>query len=410
MSAPWRVVALVAGREVRQRARSRAFVAITVVFAAALVVLAALPGLSASLLADAADEAVGGEPLRIGVVGTPVEELDGAVRTALRVATERDTELVEVADEAAAAAALETGELAFAYDPVGPRILAVAASGPFGSSVPAVVTDALGVAAVARDGAVSPDLLERVLRAEPIEVAVVATGSGVDPEGAGTRFTIAYVGAVLLYFFLVFSANLIVTGVVEEKGSRIVELLLPAVPARSLMGGKVLGLGLVGTVQAAVVILPAATVLALTRAGPPPGELVGAVAAVLIAFVLGFGLYAGVTAGLSSLVSRIEDSQVALLPLYAVLIMAFMVTFPVLGEPGSTLAVVATFVPFTAPFVVPARMVLVDVPAWQLLVSTVGVVVTGVLLTLLAARLYEGSILRGGARVRLREALRADRS
>lgn len=406
MSDGTRVVALVAAREIRQRLRSRAFVVITVAFAVVLAGLAALAGLGADL-ADEAD-ATTGPVLRVGVIGIDVDELDPGVRTALRAGVDPPAELVEVDDAAAAAAGLEAGQLDVAFEPSGPRLLAVAASGPFGPSVPPSLRDAVAVAVAAADLQLDETELEQLLDPPPVPVEVVATGSGVDPDGAATRFGIAYAGAVLLYFFLAFSANLIVTGIVEEKGSRIVELLLPAVPARALMGGKVLGLGLVGTVQAAIIVLPAVTILAVTRAGPATPQLVAAAAAVVVAFVLGFGLYAGVTAGLSALVSRIEDSQIALLPLYGVLIVAFAVTFPVLSRPGSTLAQVVTFVPFTAPFVVPARMVLVGLPAWQLAVAAAGVVVTAVLLTLLAARLYEGAILRGGARVRAREALRTD--
>lgn len=402
--AGWRIVALVAGRELRQRGRSRAFIGVTLVFALAIAILAAMPGLSATVLDD--EQAPPGPDVRVGIVGVALDDLDPAVRTAFEVTVEPGVDLVALDDEAAASSALEAGEVAFAYDPDGSRLLTAATASPFSIGVPRSVSDALGLATAARDADVDAQLLEELLRAEGPPVEVVATEGGNDPDEVGTRFAIAYVGAVLLYFFLVFSANLIVTGIVEEKGSRIVELLLPAAPARQLMAGKVIGLGLVGAIQAAVIVLPATAILVLAGAGPPASELVAAAAAVLVAFVLGFGLYAGVTAGLSSLVSRIEDSQVALLPLYAVLIVAFLVTFPVLGAPDSTLAQVATFVPFTAPFVVPARTVLVDLPWWHVALSAAGVVVTAALLTRLAARLYEGSILRAGARVRMREALR----
>lgn len=402
-----RVIALVAGREIRQRARSRAFVGITLVLAVGVALLATLPTLSAAALGGG--ERRVGPPLVVGVVGAEAGDLDPVVAGALDAVIDVGVELVAVTDRAAATSALERGELAFAYAPDapgGPRVLTASPSSPFAPDVPGSVLDALGRAAVASDASLDPELLGELLRPPRPQVDVVTASVAGDPREADARFGIAYVGAVLLYFFLVFSANLIVTGVVEEKGSRIVEVLLPAVPARQLMAGKILGLGTVGVAQALLIVLPGAVVLVVGGAGPALSTIAGAVVAVLIAFVLGFGLYAGVTAGLSSLVSRIEDSQVALLPLYVALVAAFLLTLPVLGAPDSTLAQVATFVPFTAPFVVPARTVLVDVPGWQVAVSAAGVVVTGVLLTALAARLYEGSILRAGGRVRIRQALR----
>ena len=407
MSAPaWRVIALVSGREIHQRARSRAFVVVTLILAVGVALLATLPALSAASLDLGGRDA--DATVVVGVLGVEIAALDPVVASALDAVGD-DVQLVEVGDREAAATALERGDLAFAYDPVapgGPQVLTASPSNPFAPDIPGSVLDTLGRAGVASDAGLDGTLLDDLLRPPRPEVEVVTSGAPRDPAQASARFGIAYVGAVLLYFFLVFSANLIVTGVVEEKGSRIVELLLPAVPARQLMAGKILGLGAVGVLQALVIVLPGATVVALGGAGPPMSTLLGAVAAVLIAFVLGFGLYAGVTAGLSSLVSRIEDSQVALLPLYAALVAAFLLTLPVLSAPNSVLAQVATFVPFTAPFVVPARVVLVDVPGWQVALSALGVVVTGVVLTAVAARLYEGSILRAGGRVRIGQALR----
>ncbi|WP_052668140.1 ABC transporter permease [Nitriliruptor alkaliphilus] len=399
----WRTVVLVAGREVRQRLRSRAFLVVTGLFAVLIAIGAAVPAVVGDRFA-AVDE-LGGDAPTIGIIG----QVDEATIAALTATFGAPPDRVRVPDEAAAATMLEHGSLAFVLADGGTRILAAGSAGPFGSPVPAGVPEALGAARALNASGLAPDQVTDVLGAPPVEVEVVITGTGVDPQTAAGRFAVAYAGAVLLYFVLIFFANLIVTGVIEEKSSRVVELLLPAVPARQLMGGKVLGLGTLGTLQAATMITPGLVILTTLGRDNIPPRLGVSAASVLVAFVLGYGLYAGVTAGLSALVSRVEDSQVALFPLYALLIGAFATTFPVLGSPDSTLAQVATFVPFTAPFVVPARIALVDLPLWQAAISGVLVIVTAVLLTLLAARLYEGSILRAGARVSLRSAWRGAR-
>ncbi len=399
---PARTVLLVAGREVRQRVRTRAFQVTTVLFAAVLAVIAAAPAVFADR-APAEQEVL--EPTAVGVVGDVDESTVAGLTAALGVTPD----LVDLDDRRAAEDALEQGSVALVVVDGGARLLAAGATGPFASPLPPGVAETIALARSLDEVGAGPGALSTVLEAPPVPVEVVVTGTGVDPVTAEGRFAVAYAGSLVLYFVLVFFANLIVTGVIEEKGSRVVELLLPAVAPRQLMGGKVLGLGTVGTLQAAAMLTPALIVLQVTGGDRLPPRLGTSFVAVLVAFVLGYGLYAGVTAGLAALVSRVEDSQVALFPLYAILIAAFATSFPVLHAPDGTLARVTTFVPFTAPFVVPARIALVDLALWQAAVAALGVVVTGVLLTLLAARLYEGSILRAGARVRLRDAWRGAR-
>jgi ABC-2 type transport system permease protein len=407
-----RTVLLVAGREIRQRARSRALIVITLVFAAILTILALLPNLLAgAFLSSLGEGETAASAPAVGVLGGPneAEDPDPAVLAALTSALGQEPRLVAVADESAVPAILADEVVTFVIDPAGTRLLIPAGSGPFGPTVPASVAEALGLVQEIDRSEVDPAIVDDLLAAPPAEVEVVATQPGSSPEDGPIRYAVAYIGSLLLYFFLAFFANLVITGVIEEKSSRVVELLLPAVPPRTLMAGKVLGLGTVGTVQSAVMIVPAALVLAVTQGDQVPPELFAAIAAVVGAFVLSFGLYAGVAAGMSAMVSRVEDSQVALMPLYAVLIVAFGATFPVLSRPDSLLAQVTTFVPFTAPFVVPARIALVALPWWQVALAAVSVVVTAVALTALAARLYEGAILRSGARVTMRSAWRGAR-
>ncbi len=397
------VVLLVAGREVRQRLRSRAFLWVTGALAVLFAVGAALPTVFSDRF-DGSSEPSGPTPV-VGVIGTLDPATEAGLTAALGLAPDR----LVVADEDAAAQLLEDGVVTLVVADGGRRLLAAGASGPFGTPVPPGVPEAIGSARALTDAGLDPGQVAAVLDAPPVPVEVVVTGSGVDPATADGRFAVAYGGSVLLYFVLIFFANLIVTGVIEEKSSRVVELLLPAVPARQLMGGKVLGLGTVGTLQATAMVVPALLVLWALGGDDLPPRLGSSAVAVLVAFVLGYGLYAGLTAGLSALVSRVEDSQAALFPLYALLIAAFATTFPILNYPDTTLAEVATYVPFTAPFVVPIRIALVDLPLWEAAIAAVLVVVTAVLLTRFAARLYEGSILHAGGRVSLRRAWRGAR-
>jgi ABC-2 type transport system permease protein len=400
-----RAITLVAGREIRQRLRSRLFVVVTLLFAAVLAGAAAVPGgldrVMGGTAPTAAPDAAG--PVEVVVVG----DLSQARRLAVERGAGEGATLTAVPDEVAARAALDAGA-AFAVLDGGDRLLAPPPQGPFDPLVPTAVVEGLGLAAALEAAGGSAAQLAAALDAAPVAVDVVDLDGGVDPATAAARFAVAYGGSFLLYLALVLFASLVATGVVEEKSSRVVELLLPAVPARLLMLGKLLGLGIVGAVQITVIVAPALVIAAARVPGGLPSGVAPAVVALIAFFVLGFALYAGMAAGLASLAARAEDLQSVVLPVYAVLVVAFTLTFPTLGAPETTLATVATFVPFSAPFVVPVRMALVELPLWQVGLSALGVVVTALALALLAARIYEHSIIRGGGRVRLRQAWRGD--
>lgn len=404
-----RQVLLVAQREVRQRLRSKAFVGTTVLLA--VVVLVAAIVFTSGDGPSGGDGATGGEdpasdtPVEVAVVG----DLSETARAALAASLGSEPTWLEVDDLDAARAAIADGAQ-FAVADGGTRVLAPQPSGPFALPVPSGALEALGVAASMDAAGADPDEVAAALEPAPVEVETVQTGAGVDAQTAAGRFLVAYAGSFALYMALAFFTQIVATGVIEEKGSRVVELMLPAVPPRQLLGGKLLGLGLVGTAQMLVIVVPALVYVLLAQPDLLPPGTGAAVASVVVFFALGFALYAGVTGGLAALASRVEDLQSVIMPLWAILIGAFMLSFPTLSAPDSTLAVVATYVPFSAPFVVPVRLALVDLPLWQAALSGLVVLASAGLLTLLAARLYEGSILRGGGRVGWVTAWRGARS
>ncbi|MFA9445856.1 ABC transporter permease [Egicoccus sp. AB-alg6-2] len=396
-----RQMLLVAGREIRQRLRSKAFVGTTLLLAVVTLAGAVVFAMGDQIFAGDDDETATTEPVEIVVAG----ELSDAARAAIAASAGAEPRFVEVADEAAARAAVAEGA-DFAVVDGGRRLLAPPPSGPFASPIPFGLAEGLGVAAELDAAGVAAEEVRTALTAPPVPVETVETGAGVDAETAESRFAVAYAGSFFLYLALIFFAQIVATGVIEEKGSRVVELMLPAVPARQLLGGKLIGLGIVGTVQVLVIIAPGLLFLLVREPELLPPGIGAAIASVIVFFVLGFALYAGVTGGLAAMASRLEDLQAVVMPLWAILIVAFMLAFPTLHAPESRLAVVATFVPFSAPFVVPVRLALVDLPLWQAALSSAIVVLTAVVLTLLAARLYEGSILRSGGKVGYRTAWR----
>jgi ABC-2 type transport system permease protein len=250
------------------------------------------------------------------------------------------------------------------------------------------------------------------------------TGAGIDPaqveqrsalavttlepadDAGGQRLAVAFVGTILLFFSLSGYGSLVATGVVEEKQSRVVELLLATITPWQLLAGKVLGLGAVGLLQ--LVILSAVAGVGAVAAGllALPGAAVGMFVMVVLWYLLGFFLYASLYAAVGSTVSRQEELQSVVAPMIFLLLIPFVLTLNLLpNDPRNGLAAVLSFVPFFSQTVMPARYALGVASLWEVLLAAALAVAAIAVVVRIAGRVYRNSVLRTGARVSLREAL-----
>ncbi len=248
----------------------------------------------------------------------------------------------------------------------------------------------------------------RAAGADPQAVAARATVdvATLEPvtQDLGARIAVGLVTAGLLYLAILIYGNTIALGVVEEKASRVIELLLATVKPWQLMLGKVIGVGAAGLLQFAVIGI--ITIVGVQVAGVvslPPATL-NTVLIGLVWFVLGFFLYATLFAAAASLVSRPEDLQSVVTPITILVLIPFLVSFTIVDNPTATLPQVLSIVPFFAPILMPVLVSLGAVAGWQLALAMVLTVATIGVMTLIAGRVYSNSVLRTGARVRLREA------
>jgi ABC-2 type transport system permease protein len=229
-------------------------------------------------------------------------------------------------------------------------------------------------------------------------------------QDARAKRNIATVAVFVLYGQLVGYCMGVATGVVEEKATRVVEVLLAAVRPVQLLAGKVIGIGLVGLLQLLLIgVLGLALAVAVKAITLPVGAF-GTVGLVLLWFVLGFAFYAGLFAVAGAIVSRQEELQNTSAPLTLVMVGSFFVAInAAFGNASSPLAQVATYLPPTAPLIIPIRMAAGDIAAWQVLVSLAIMLASTVGVVVLASRIYAGAILRTGARVKLSDAWRSAR-
>jgi ABC-2 type transport system permease protein len=228
-----------------------------------------------------------------------------------------------------------------------------------------------------------------------------------DKDSTAKR-SIATIAVFLLYGQIIGYGMGVASGVVEEKATRVVEVLLATVRPVQLLAGKVIGIGLVGLLQLLLIgVIGLGLALSLGSITLPAAAL-GTIGIVLLWFVLGYAFYSSMFAVAGSVVSRQEELQNSTTPLTLMLVASFFVAIQsAFGGSTSTLTRVCTFLPPTAPLIVPLRIAAGDIPAWQVAITFMLMLVSTVLVILLASRVYAGAILRTGARVKLSDAWRS---
>jgi ABC-2 type transport system permease protein len=237
----------------------------------------------------------------------------------------------------------------------------------------------------------------------PLAVEVLEPG---DPN-RDQNAAIAFIGVLLLYGQVFGYGVWVASGVIEEKTSRVVEILLSAMRARQLMAGKIVGIGLLGLAQLAVIGSFAIALGLLTDAIDLPGSAVGAAFLVLGFFVVGFAFYASLFAAAGAMVSRMEELQNILVPINLVILVSFIVSIGALQDPDGTIVRIASILPTSSALAMPVRIVLGAASGWEIAASLGASIAATALLIPAAGRLYAGAVLRSGARVKLREAWRS---
>jgi ABC-2 type transport system permease protein len=383
------LVRLVAAREVSSRIRDKNFIVSSVVIIVLLLGLLAFQVVAGS----------GDSGSRLGIVGD-----DGRLGAAVQAQAEAvgvDVEVVDYTDEAAARAAVEDEEVdGVLLDGAGPapELLVTGRDATLEALVGGAVS---GVA-------ISDRLLEAGVDLQSLpEVAVTPLGGSDDD---GQRVAVAVIGVVVLYGLLLLFAQFVAQGVVEEKSSRVVELLLATMRPWQLLAGKILGLGLLGLGQMVVIGVVGVTAALALDVVEVPGEVIGTVVTVVAWFVLGYAFYASVFAVAASLVSRQEDLGSVLTPASMLLIVGFVVSIQAAGDPGGTLATVTSFVPGMSPLVMPVRQAAGEAALWEVALAVVLMLLAIALAVRLGGRVYAGALLRTSGKTKIREALRAERA
>ena len=316
-----------------------------------------------------------------------------------------DTETVPVADDASAEAAVREESVAAAITGTASDFTVLVRSevDPALRSALALLQQQVALAGAVTELGGDPRVVGQQLASRTLQVRALDP----PPTRDGAQIVAGYVAGILLFLALQIAAQQVAQGVVEEKSSRVVELLLSTIRPWQLMAGKVIGIGVVGLLQVAAVVAGAAgTALALGLVETSSIDLGATVLWSLIFFVVGFLMYSLALAALASLVSRQEDVASVTAPVMMLMIIPYVIAISIAPwDPNNTIVAVLSYVPFASPLVMPIRIALGVVETWQVLVSLALSVALVPGLVWVAARIYEGAVMRTGARVRFRDAL-----
>jgi ABC-2 type transport system permease protein len=384
-------VGLVVRREIRERLREKAFAVstgINIVIIVAVVVIAAV------LSGDGKEYAVG----YTGQTERAVVETAAAAGRAAEITIEgREVNGGEAdagLEDGSLDAVVTNGQIRSKEEPDDELVTILQAA-----NRQVRAADALEQAGVSGDEA------SRALAPPPLELSTLEP---VDAEEDG-KAGVAFFAVLILYGQLLTYGYWVAAGVVEEKASRVVEVVLSTIRPAHLLAGKVIGIGLLGLGNLLLTVGIGLGVAQVAGALDVDGDIVAAAALALAWFVVGYAFYACAFACAGALVPRQEELQSTMTPLTLTILVGFFVSFAVLENPDGTLAHITAFIPMTAPLTMPPRIVTGDAPAWEIVASLAVTIGASVALIPLAARIYAGGILRTGSALKLREAWRAAR-
>jgi ABC-2 type transport system permease protein len=247
---------------------------------------------------------------------------------------------------------------------------------------------------------------------KPLDLKRLRVSEEGEHEDKGISFLLSLILVMMIYVGTLMWGQIVMTGVIEEKSNRVVEVIVSSTTPRNLLFGKLVGVGGAGLLQFGIWILglvgvsAASGSLAFLSGVDLPALNPVLIAAFPIFFLLGFFLYASLYAAIGSAVNTIQEAQNFIFPVMLPIIMA-MVCWPVvMRAPDSTLSVVLSLIPFMTPILMFLRMSVLMPPVWQIALSVVLTSLTIALVIWIAARIYRVGILMYGKPPNFPEMLR----
>ena len=387
-------VGLVARREILERVRGRIFRVGTIIILLIVAGAIVIPKIhSNSSTPSQQVGVVGGSTTSAASVTQVVKYSGKQAQTPVHVVTEPSVQSAE--------AALRDGKLDVVVVD-GDKIVTnqpVAGSTSDTATLVQVLAPELGVLNSYEQAGLSPQQIGQVAQARAVPVESLQASNKARSVNKGT----SVIGVVLIFLMLTQYNTWILMGVMQEKASRVVEVLLATVRPVQLLGGKVLGIGLVALGQAALIVATAFIVSQAVGSSLLNGTGPVLILSDLVWLVLGYSFYCWLYAAAGSMAERQDQVQTLALPLSLPILIAYIysITVASTGNPSLLFKVLAYFPP-TAPFAMPVLVGLNQVAWWQFLISCALSIAGTAVMAWFAAGVYRRAVLQSGQRVSVR--------
>jgi ABC-2 type transport system permease protein len=275
---------------------------------------------------------------------------------------------------------------------------------------------------------IDPQIIENASSNINITTKIISEDGNTTNSHSEASMGIGFISGILIYMFIFMYGTMVMRGVIEEKTSRIVEVIISSVRPFQLMMGKILGVALVGLTQFVLwilltVVISTVVELAFLDVGSMANEISANEQSVILAqitnitgginlmqifisflfyFMAGYLMYSSLFAAVGSAVDAEADTQQFILPITIPLILSFVLIQPIMDNPDGTLAFWMSIIPFTSPVIMMVRLPF-GVATWELLLSMVVLIGTFIATTWLAGRIYRTGILMYGKKASYKE-------
>ena len=275
---------------------------------------------------------------------------------------------------------------------------------------------------------IDPQVIENASSSIKIQTKIISEDGNATNSHSEASMGIGFIAGILIYMFIFMYGTMVMRGVIEEKTSRIVEVIISSVKPFQLMMGKILGVALVGLTQFVLwilltIIISTVAELAFLDVGSMANEVANTNQSVILAqladitgginltqifilfifyFLAGYLMYSSLFAAVGSAVDAEADTQQFILPITIPLILSFVLIQPIMDNPDGTLAFWMSIIPFTSPVIMMVRLPF-GVASWEILLSMGVLVSTFIATTWLAGRIYRTGILMYGKKASYKE-------
>jgi ABC-2 type transport system permease protein len=387
----WRRIWIVALREIRERGGSRSYRISTVLAVLLVVAVIVIPSLIER-----------SQTYRVGLTGT-VQPGTVAALAVQSKAVDHGVETTRYPTLAEAERAVRDREIdVLLVD--GSRLEWRSGSDSTLTAVVANAVQAVHVRQRAEQLGISAEQLGRLLVPVTLTSRTIGAAHTTDQDAN----IVAFIAVGALYLAISFYAGFVLSGVVQEKSNRVAEVLLARMPAREVLAGKVLGIGLVGLAQFALIGIAAGIAVRVTHHPDAPSIPADVLGWTVVWFILGYLFYSVVYAVLGATTSRIEDAQSAVAPVTGVMLLSYFGVMYAEENPDAALTMVLSYLPPTAPMVMTYRVAVDAAPPWQIITAALLMALVTWALIRLAGRIYSSALLHVGSRIPLRDLVRSD--